>query len=131
MAWFDPMAWFEWMVRPPSLSAARNPEARAWRRRSMRGGGKTGRLSRAQLPVDSLASQAAPPRTRPKAGRVARSEDKASPAGNAGLKTDEEIYYLICPETSLVISNMLTWLLPLKTGLSESSALIMVRFFLS
>src|SRR5688572_28663998 len=37
----------------------------------------------------------------------------------------------MCPETSLVISNMLTWLLPLKTGLSESSALIMVRFFLS
>ena len=39
--------------------------------------------------------------------------------------------YRRCFETSLVISNILTWLLPLNTGLSESSALIMVRFFLS
>src|SRR5213079_1325451 len=39
--------------------------------------------------------------------------------------------YLICPETSLVISNMLTCPLPLKTGRSASSALIWVRFFLS
>jgi hypothetical protein len=39
--------------------------------------------------------------------------------------------YRRCFETSLVISNILTWLFPLNTGLSESSALIMVRFFLS
>src|SRR5207237_9114241 len=39
--------------------------------------------------------------------------------------------YLICPETSLVISNILTCPLPLKTGRSASSALIWVRFFLS
>src|SRR4029453_18688603 len=39
--------------------------------------------------------------------------------------------YRRCFETSLVISNILTWLLPLNTGRSESSALIMVRFFLS
>jgi len=35
------------------------------------------------------------------------------------------------PETSFVISNMLTWLLPLKTGRIASLALICVLFFLS
>ena len=44
---------------------------------------------------------------------------------------DQGSIYRRCFETSLVISNILTWLLPLNTGLSESSALIMVRFFLS
>jgi hypothetical protein len=44
---------------------------------------------------------------------------------------DQGSIYRRCFETSFVISNMLTWLLPLNTGLSESSALIMVRFFLS
>src|SRR4029453_6552008 len=44
---------------------------------------------------------------------------------------DQGRNYRRCFETSLVISNILTWLLPLNTGLSESSALIMVRFFLS
>jgi hypothetical protein len=44
---------------------------------------------------------------------------------------DQGSIYRRCLETSLVISNILTWLLPLNTGLSESSALIMVRFFLS
>ena len=39
--------------------------------------------------------------------------------------------YFMCPDMSLVISNILTWLLPLKTGRSESSALIIVLFFLS
>ena len=37
---------------------------------------------------------------------------------------------MICPETSFVISNMLTWLLPLNTGRSASSALIMGSLFL-
>src|SRR5215475_8015276 len=50
--------------------------------------------------------------------------------GNAGL-SQEILIYLRCFETSLVISNMLTWLLPLNTGLSWSSALIMIFFFLS
>jgi hypothetical protein len=44
---------------------------------------------------------------------------------------DQGSIYRRCFETSFVISNILTWLLPLNTGLSESSALIMVRFFLS
>jgi hypothetical protein len=39
--------------------------------------------------------------------------------------------YLRWPETSFVISNMLTWLLPLKTGRIASLALICVLFFLS
>ena len=39
--------------------------------------------------------------------------------------------YLICFETSLVISNMLTDFLPPKTTLSLSSALICVRFLAS
>jgi len=39
--------------------------------------------------------------------------------------------YLTCPETSLVISNMLTCFLPPKTTFSASSALIKVRFFSS
>ena len=50
--------------------------------------------------------------------------------GNAGL-SEEILIYFRCFETSLVISNMLTWLLPLNTGLSASSALIMILFFLS
>jgi hypothetical protein len=49
---------------------------------------------------------------------------------NAGLSKEILIYFR-CFETSLVISNMLTWLLPLNTGLSASSALIMILFFLS
>jgi len=56
---------------------------------------------------------------------------KTSPAVERRAKKRIRKSYLMCPETSLVISNMLTWLLPLKTGLSESSALIMVLFFLS
>jgi hypothetical protein len=36
---------------------------------------------------------------------------------------DQGSIYRRCFETSLVISNILTWLLPLNTGLSESSAL--------
>ena len=57
---------------------------------------------------------------------------KTSPAvERRAKKRIGKSYDLMCPETSLVISNMLTWLLPLKTGLSESSALIMVLFFLS
>jgi hypothetical protein len=65
----------------------------------------------------------------PRPGCSSQVEYRTSPAGRAGLKRPK--IYLMCPETSLVISNMLTWLLPLNTGLSESSALIMVRFFLS
>src|SRR6476660_1976077 len=49
---------------------------------------------------------------------------------NAGL-LEEILIYFRCFETSLVISNMLTWLLPLNTGLSASSALIMILCFLS
>ena len=49
---------------------------------------------------------------------------------NAGL-SEVILIYFRCFETSLVISNMLTWLLPLNTGLSASSALIMILFFLS
>ena len=39
--------------------------------------------------------------------------------------------YFRCLLTSLVIANMLTWLLPPNTALSASSALIMRLFFLS
>jgi len=39
--------------------------------------------------------------------------------------------YFTCLFTSLVISNMLTLDLPLKTGFSFASALIIRRFFLS
>ena len=40
-------------------------------------------------------------------------------------------YFFKCPETSLVISNMLTCFLPLNTAFKFSSALIWVRTFLS
>ena len=40
-------------------------------------------------------------------------------------------YFFKCPETSLVISNMLTCFLPLNTALKFSSALIRVRFLAS
>jgi len=40
-------------------------------------------------------------------------------------------YFFTCPETSLVISNMLTLFLPLNTAFKFSSALIWVRTFLS
>jgi hypothetical protein len=63
--------------------------------------------------------------------RSARFRYNTSPAAERRAKKRIGKSYLMCPETSLVISNMLTWLLPLKTGLSESSALIMVLFFLS
>ena len=39
--------------------------------------------------------------------------------------------YAMCPETSLVISNIDTVFLPLKTAFNASSALIMVRFLAS
>src|SRR5689334_21026497 len=44
-------------------------------------------------------------------------------------KRDDD--YFKCFDTSLVISNMLTWRLPPNTARSFSSALIMVRFFAS
>jgi hypothetical protein len=56
---------------------------------------------------------------------------KMSPSNIQVTAVGKNQDYRRCFETSLVISNMLTWLLPLNTGLSESSALIMVRFFLS
>src|ERR1017187_7689717 len=40
-------------------------------------------------------------------------------------------YFFKCPETSLVISNMLTCFLPLNTACKFSSALIRVFFFAS
>ena len=43
----------------------------------------------------------------------------------------ESPYFFTCPETSLVISNMLTCFLPLKTAFRFSSALIRVLFFAS
>ena len=36
----------------------------------------------------------------------------------------------MCPETSLVISNMLTWLLPLKTADERVVRIDLVRFLL-
>ena len=41
------------------------------------------------------------------------------------------VYFFKCPETSLVISNMLTCSLPLKTAFRFSSALMRVFFFAS
>ena len=45
------------------------------------------------------------------------------------LKADYAL--LMCPETSFVISNIVTCFLPLNTTLRASSALIRVRFFSS
>src|SRR4029078_469541 len=39
-----------------------------------------------------------------------------SPATERRANESKKRAYLMCPETSFVISNMLTWLLPLKTG---------------
>src|ERR1700677_807696 len=50
-------------------------------------------------------------------------------AGTAAQKTTAS--QATCPETSLVISNMLTCFLPLKTAVRCSSALIRVLCFLS
>jgi len=48
-----------------------------------------------------------------------------------GLTIHTALYFFKCPETSLVISNMLTCFLPLNTGFKFSSALIRVFFLAS
>ena len=45
------------------------------------------------------------------------------------LSSNRRGYFFRCPETSLVISNIETDFLPLKTAFSASSALIWVFFF--
>ena len=77
-------------------------------------------------------SRRPPPRTqhgRPgeRSGRAASTDPpSAAPPGNREL-----LAYAMCLLTSLVISNMLTWLLPLNTSFSAASALIIRLFFLS
>ena len=51
------------------------------------------------------------------------------PAGGYYRKGGDR--YLTCPETSLVISNIVTVFLPLKTTFSAASALMLVLFFSS
>src|SRR5262249_22609113 len=63
-------------------------------------------------------------------GAIFFSKPAIARRGNAGL-LEKILIYFRCFETSLVISNMLTWLLPLNTGLSWSAALIITLFFLS
>jgi hypothetical protein len=46
-------------------------------------------------------------------------------------KCEQKRYFFTCPETSFVISNMLTCVLPLNTAFRFSSALMRVLFFAS
>ena len=55
----------------------------------------------------------------------------AKPTRPPGRGQMERLSYFTCPETSLVISNMLTCFLPLKTACRASSALMLVLTFLS
>lgn len=52
------------------------------------------------------------------------------PKRGGNLQTRRD-YALTCAEMCLVISNIVTWLLPPKTALRAASALIMVFFFSS